>query len=123
MGNGNKTNNKSKRTNNNSGNSYSRVLISKHYDLSKIYDIRTNKIYKVIPSPTLCFDSNRNKLTKILSNTVRKKIISENFSILGFDKDNANSDKNDNIAHLIKFKTGHIALKIPYTKIIELSKI
>ena len=128
MGNGNITNNERKRANNNnnnSSNSYRRVMISKHYDLSKIYDVRTNKIYKVIPSPTMYFDSENNKLSEILSNTLREKIISENFSILGFDNASVNSDNDDdnNVAHLIKFKTGHIALKIPYTKLIKLSKI
>ena len=98
------------------------LLISKYNDLSKIYYYNTRnnkKIYKIIPSPNFYFDPKRNRLRKILNRKMKRNILVNNYSILGFNNNNNNSK---NISSLIKMKTGHIILQIPYLKLFILYK-
>lgn len=93
-----------------------KILISNYNDLSKLYNIKDNKLYKVIPSPNHFYSTKRNRLYKVLNNKNKQKILIDNYSILGFN----NSSSDDNVARLIKFKSGRIVLKIPYLKLIKL---
>ena len=90
------------------------IFYSKYNDLSKIYDMKTKMLIKIIPSPIHYFDCKENKIGKIPVNLLNK------YSILGINKNNNNTN---NRATLIKLKSGFIALKIPYMNIIKFNRI
>ena len=95
-----------------------KILFSKYNDLSKIYDLKSNKWMKTIPSPSYYYDSKRKVFEEIININDTGPILIKKYSVLGFnDKDN-NNEK----AALVKFQSGFIALKIPYLKLFKLYK-
>ena len=88
--------------------------MSKYNDLEKIINFSDNKIIKKIPSPNYYYNYKQKKIYRIIKN---KDIAVNKYSLLGF-----NSPINRNHAYLIKLKSGHIALRIPYTKLFILYK-
>ena len=96
------------------------IVISRYNDLSKIYDIKTNALYKIIPSPNYYYNFKQNCFVEIIDKKTKKNILKYDYSILGFDYNNNKNNKN--IPSLIKQKTGYIVLKIPYLKLIKLYK-
>ena len=100
--------------NNSNNNSKQITLYSKYNDLSKIYDINTNKLVEIIPSPNHYYDSEEGKIKKVIDKNNTGPILLKKYSILGINSNN----NNDHKATLIKLKSGSIALKIPYVKLI-----
>ena len=88
-----------------------RIFYSKYNDLSKIYDINSNQLITVIPTANHYYDLKKIKKGKF-------KNIS-NYSILGFKTHIINNNDYDK-AFLVKLKSGFIALKIPYMKLLRL---
>ena len=92
------------------------LLYSKYDDLSKIYDIASNKLIKTIPSPKYYYNSKKKSFEKIINKN--DPIFIKNYSILGLNNNNNNNNKNK--ASLIKLKSKIIALHIPYIKLFKL---
>ena len=90
------------------------IYMSKYNDLSKIYDISNNKLFKTIPIPNSYYNSKYNKLMSIVYLRTVKS-----YSLLGLNYDNIHDDLNKK-STLIKLRSGVIALRIPYTKLFKL---
>ena len=84
------------------------ILYSKYNDLSKIYDLNSNKLILTIPSPNHYFDCEKKRIIHPIYQYSK-------YSILGL---NDNND-DDNKSHLIKLNSGIIALKIPFMKLFK----
>ena len=97
-----------------------RILFSKYNNLSEIYDMKTKIKVKDIPSANYYYNSNKKVIERIINIKDTGPILSKNYSILGIKNNNNNNNNNNNKATLIKFKSGIIALKIPYLKLIKL---
>ena len=95
-----------------------KILYSKYNNLSKIYDMNTNELIEIIPSSMYYYDSKKGQIKK---DRVLDEFVS-NYSILGMNKNNNNNSNKciTDKANLIKLKSGYIALKIPYIKILKL---
>ena len=103
------------------------LKFSKYNDLSKIYIINNpERVYKQIPSPDQYYNAQYDTFRPIVH---KNDGPFTNYSILGLDDDNNNSSSSSSSdsnssdskkATLIKFETGIIALKIPYSKLITL---
>ena len=91
------------------------ILYSKYTDLSKIYDLDSNKLMVTIPSPNYYYDVEEQKIKKIMD-PMSENSVAKNYSILGL---NNNNNNDNNKSSLIKLKSGFIALKIPYIKLFK----
>ena len=93
------------------------ILFSKYNDLSEIYN-HENKLININQSPNQYYNAYYNTFRPVIDKQLKQNLL-DNYSILGLDNNNNN---NDDVARLIKFKSGFIALKIPYLKLITLYK-
>ena len=93
------------------------LLVSKSNDLSKIFNaMYYNKLTKVIPSPHHYYDPQTDEFKKILT---EREVT---YSILRVCNNNKKNNNNATTAKLVKLRSGFIALKIPYLKLIRLFK-